>query len=550
MKNLSKFRIAAVLFTMKLFKSAGILMISVVKVLSRNTLRKAALLTSVFALMMSCSKDINTDVQPLTSHNNSSARVGEEEQQVLREEFGFALAKALKESEELRILIRKRALEMIDEDTDVLFALIRDEQLAGKVTVKDLIEKHLKNKDALTKIENEIPTLTIFVPELPNNSFSAQTWDTEKVIPLVGVKSQKINDVSIMDAEGNRAVLPSKYAPGFPVVIVKNSLRIVADSHPEFTKMKSKSRLTSSNGKTFRFLHDNFDRKLNIDKKRRGRLYLSSSIESKIANAYNIFGVSNNWQRDHIYYDMTPTQDKGAFSFDFKETLVSFRMTELDPMGAFNLINDSTNDPVRQPSQSTAQNTFWTGNSYSFRINVINQSKNGIGAAFSTLFPVPAHALWEIQYETVPFPGFWPWQHYNVYFPISVSPKYVDLREELFNWNLADYASTVLIRFEEVDTQINIEQTVTTTDTYAANFGVDGGIFKKLGLKFGGSATTTSVNTTKISYQEGSDEIGSATMNFADAVITDQYYIFDWRYNIREYPCGYARFVIRPVKVQ
>lgn len=439
---------------------------------------------------------------------------------------------------------------MIDEDYDVLFALIREEFVENKTLVKDLISKHLKNKERLIQIEDALPTLTIFVPQLPNNSFSAQSWDTDKVVPLVGIKSIKSNDIPILDAKGNEAILPAKYAPGFPVVVVKNSLRIMVDSNPEFNKINSKSTFTASNKKTYRYIHDNFDRKLN--KRKNGRPYLDIQLESKIKDAYTIMNSNDNWHRDYIYYNLTPSTTSGPFSYEFKEAITSFRMSEVDPMGAYNLISDATDDPYVQPSSNNAQNTFWTGSSYSFRVHVVYNSKNGTGTEFTTLFSVAAHALWDVQYQAVQIPGNWPFTYDTVYFPTGVTPKYVDLREEIFNWDISAYATTVLVKFEEVDTQVNVQQTVSTTNTFANNFGLEGGeIFKKIGLKFGASATSQSLTSTQITFQEGSDELGTGSVNFADNIIINQSNVLGLTvYTTREYTCGYCRFIMRPVKVQ
>ncbi|GAB3790980.1 hypothetical protein GCM10028818_61740 [Spirosoma horti] len=515
---------------------------------------RALIVASIVTLMTACSKNnIIDDLNPSASSATSGARIAEDDQQAMRKEFGIALAKALKENKELRVLIKTKALEMIDEDYDVLFAFIRDERLTDKLTVKELIGKYLRNKNRLEQIENAIPTLTIFVPQLPNGSFSAQSWNTDTTVPKVGIKSIKTNDVPIVDAEGVEAVLPGKYAPGFPVVVVKNSLRIMESSHPEFAKSKSQNVMTASNGKSYRFISDRVDRKLR--KKTEGaRLIGASEVEDKIENAYDLFQGTDNWQRDHIYYNLTPTQPNGAFSVDFKEALTSFRMTETDPMGAYNLISDATDDPHIQtpPTNNNSQNAFWTSASYSFRVHVVYNSKNGLGTEFTTVFPVAAYNLWDVQYNDIPVPGFWPWQTDHVYVPTGVTPKTVSMREEVFNWDIANYATTVLVRFEEVDTQTNIEKTVTTADTYATNFGLDGITFGKIGLKFGGSATTNQTVATKISYQEGSDDLGQGSVNFADKILTDKYLVplAGTIYEEREYTCGYCRFTMRPVKVQ
>ncbi len=472
----------------------------------------------------------------------------------MRKDFGLALAKAMNESKALRLLLKKKALEMIDEDYDVLFALIRDEELESKTTVADLITKHLKNKARLHEIEKELPTLTIFVPTLPKGSFSAQSWDTENTVPLVGIKSIKTDDVPIVDANGVEAVLPAKYAPGFPIVVVKNSLRILDDSHPGFGKLKSKTKFLASTGKSYKFIDDNFDRNLNLNKKKGARYYDGSELEGKIKSAYEIFPNSDGWQRDHVYYDLTNNTTRGTFKYQFKEALTMIRMSDSNPMGAFQAISDATDgsDPTFQSSSSGAQSTFWTSSSFTFRIHVFYSAKSqSLGTEFTTPFPVMASDLFDVQYETLTFPGFWPWQRRYVYLPTGVTSKNVNLRQELFNWDIGAFTSSILVKLEEVDTQTNIERTVSLQAKQAFNFGLDGGEFNKTGLKFGISGESAQLFSAKMTYQEGSDELEAAIINFGDAILIGKVVLpMSTLYEAREYNLGFCNVIIRPVQVQ
>lgn len=121
------------------------------------------------------------------------------------------------------------------------------------------------------------------------------------------------------------------------------------------------------------------------------------------------------------------------------------------------------------------------------------------------------------------------------------------MRNELFNWDINNYATTIIVKFEEVDTQVEITNTVSTSNKFAVNFGVDptDGIFKKLGLKFGGSGESTQSNITVTKSQEGSDEIGNAIVDFGDAIVIDKPIVpfVGTMYNVREYPAGFCTFV-------
>lgn len=505
----------------------------------------------LLTILAACSK-YPVLVEQFPSPLAGSARISEDEGQTLRKEFVIALAKAMTESKKLRFLIRLKALEMYDEDNDVLFALIRDEELEPNLTVKELLAKHLKSMGRLNQIEKALPTLTIFVPTLPQGSFSPLTWNTETVNPLVGIKSIKSDNVAVVDAEGTEAILEAKYAPGFPIVVVKNSLRVIDDSQLGFDKLNSKSRLVSSNGRTYKFLDDNFDRKLKAERRKGARYYADYQLEDKIKSAYLIFPNSDNWQRDYIYFDLTPSTTRGTFKYQFKEALTMFSLSRTDPMGAFHFICDATDgsDPTFQTSTSTNQSTFWTGSSFTFRIHVLYSAKQeALGTEYTTLFPILASDLFDVQYDTITFPGFWPWQRRYVYVPRAVTTKQVDLRQELFNWDTSAFSGSILIKFEEVDTPMNFEQTVTNQAKFSINYDVNTG--EKVGLKFGVNGETSRNVSTKVTYQEGSDDLGSAIMNFGDNIILGNVITpGPTMYNVREYSTGWCIFTISPVQVQ
>lgn len=72
---------------------------------------------------------------------------------------------------------------MIDYDYDVLYQLIKD-------------------------IENEkFPTLTLFVPTLPENSFSAEIWNPDIETPFVAIRCDYSSEVPIYNANGEEIIL-------------------------------------------------------------------------------------------------------------------------------------------------------------------------------------------------------------------------------------------------------------------------------------------------------------------------------------------------------
>ena len=62
--------------------------------------------------------------------------------------------------------------------------LIKDRVIENNQTFEDLLLRFM-SKDELTSLLKKIPNLTIFIPALPEDFFSPETWNTQKEIPLV-----------------------------------------------------------------------------------------------------------------------------------------------------------------------------------------------------------------------------------------------------------------------------------------------------------------------------------------------------------------------------
>jgi hypothetical protein len=120
----------------------------------------------------------------------------------LKEKFALALAKALNDNQGLREFIKIEALKKVTKDYDVVYQLVKDKvpsnafnRSASPETVREILLKFFDTEAELKEIEDALPLLTIFVPDLQEGSFSALNWDTVNQIPFVGVRSKESDDV-------------------------------------------------------------------------------------------------------------------------------------------------------------------------------------------------------------------------------------------------------------------------------------------------------------------------------------------------------------------
>lgn len=482
---------------------------------------------------------------------------------VYKQEFSIALAKALAVNADLRDFIKKEALKKFDNDYDVLYQMVKDQMIGGKI-FKDIIAEQYAKKENLEALERLYPTLTIFVPELPMDSFSAEKWNAKTEIPLVAYTLNTTNDTPVVNEKGEENFLEAKYTPSFPVVVVKENERVKISTNNSIRNNTIASNspaviqdnVLKGSSYNFEFLDDAFNgnKSNKIQKsasvKAMSAIANTSLIDPKIQQAYEIYKNNDGWQRDYIYYDITPGQQKGQFNYDYQEHLTSFKMNSSNGL---NTISDQTGDPkLNERWSENAKNGInspWTGGQFEFRVNVLINANNGIGESVVKYFTCKPDELFDTSYERKNIG--------NVFFPAwvwilkDVTPKKLLLNNiPLLNWDLNQYASTVKISIEEVDLTEEETKTDTRSVKFATNFSIDptDGFLKKMGLKFGSSLERNESSTVTYKVTKSSDQLGDVTINFADKIITG----FDGgSYSGREnYSSGQYTITVEPRRVQ
>lgn len=469
---------------------------------------------------------------------------------ILKKDFGMALAKILAESPYVRKLIKDEALKRIDNDYDVLYYLIKDRKVSGNTTFEDLLLQYI-NPEMLTAINTQIPNLTIFVPELPENSFSADLWDWEKEIPVVGIRTIETNDVYQYDSGGNESIIKACYIPGYPIVVVKENERIVAENSNSLSISNSSMKFcTKSDSKVvFRFLDNIFN---NIDTNKENNLFFLSCNEyistkshiirdgnrnevtrgnsgplytteqiQKVYDAYNIYVNTDGWQRDYIYYNISPSNSKGPFNNKFEEHLIGFEMVG-DAKTAYNKIADQTEDPKFDAGiNERSYRGGWTDGEFEFKIKIYLGSKNTTASELVKYMSIAPEQLFKLHSELQKSSGSSSYS-YTVFKLEGVELKKANVLLPLFEWDLENYSSTVKISIEEVDSQETIRSVTSSTTDFATNFSFDVGFTEivKLGMKFGVSTKKSHTTSYEVSTTKGNDELGEVMVNFGDQVIS------------------------------
>jgi hypothetical protein len=477
--------------------------------------------------------------------------------------FGKALYESLNESPMLRKVIKIKALEQFNKDYDVLYQLIKNEKVENGLSVRKLLLKHFESEETLAQIEAKHPTLTFFVPKLPENSFSAEIWNTDEQIPAVAIRAKHRNTPVIgaygfVDANSDEFVVEAGYIPAFPVIVIKDNERVRVAQN----RMQTQSAVPNKAGSDFEFefTDECFDgsKEENVLQK----AVSVGEIDKKIIEAYNIYQDFNGWHRDFIYYGLTPRDTVGPFIYNYEEKITSFKFSPTeDPYRILKVISDDTDDPSFISGITKAYP--WTDGIFEFKVDVSVARRNHPEITLTKKFTAYPDELFEVTYRKF----LW----FYIFTITGFKEKPLDL--PLMSWDLNDFSTAMKISIAEEDPSGQKQETYESTVKFAGNVSQD----FKFGLKFGVSAERTDRVVITRTRQEGNDELGEPWVKFGDRIIlsvdkipiypptppiitppiipfTTQSLIrqpgpmdYILRYNLREYNTGLCAFTVVPV---
>ena len=510
-------------------------------------------LAIILCLTLSMCKEHEDLIPPENKVKSLSSKIYHDN---LKREFGKVLATVLFEEVGVRKLIREEALKKFNNDFEVLYQMVKDQPLSGGGTLHETLLEHSGNESLLKEIERELPLLTILVPELPQNSFSAETWDVETQLPVVGLRIWSEQGVPILVGNGEDFYLPFDLTPGFPVVVVKDNERVTTtDIADEFTFKAPNSNFY------FRFTDGNFNNLEGTITDNNPLARGSVSMHQKIINARNIMDPIDGWQRDHVYYGLTPGNDKGPFSLDFKEKLTSFRFNY--GKEAYDKISEQSGDPEYYGIYHSNRNTpprngaAWTDGSFEFNVNALVNSKSTGQPAVAPKFYARGYELFDLEYQLIHwskckwYQGCFGKDLYVFGIKNVTAKTYLPKRVDLINWDLDKFAPTMIISIKEMDVSETITTKENSSTEFAGNFGIEGDVWKKIGLKFGASAKKVFASERTVVSSLGSDDLGETTVEFGDKVIIREGKFWGAPlYYTREYSTGVVSFSIEPASVQ
>lgn len=434
----------------------------------------------------------------------------------LKGRFSYALAKVLSESKGVRELIKKEALKQYDYDYDVLYMLVKDKKMEGNETLEQLLLQYI-GRDELSFLLSKIPNLTIFVPSLPCNSFSAERWDTSIDIPCVAYKNKE-GKILFVDSRGDvDDTFGYDEIPLFPVVVVKPSERVVLQS--TLTRsIDDIDILKTESGINFVFEYSGFNNMYSAQTKSGTNTDIPERLE-RVFNAKKYADMNDIWQRDYIYYDILTKEGNGVLRRNISECLYAFELIgNVDNI--YNRISDQKDDPHYDYGKSLvgkrgeARPSGWYGGNYEFLIKIYVSNDQLTSNEIIKVLSVSPKDLFILKTKEGD-------RSLRVIGIESIKKYYLPEPLPLFDWDIEHYSSSIKISIEEKDENVTEQTIVQTTTSFATNFGFDvnlGEVVKK-GAKFGATASRECKISTTITRTLGNDELGDVIVNFGDDVV-------------------------------
>jgi len=467
----------------------------------------------------------------------------------LKKKFAKALHEAMTENVNFRQFLKDEALKKFNGDYDILYNYVRDNRV-GDSTFRDILKSYYKDESDLVAIEANVPSLTIFVPSLPKDSFSAENWNVSEDVPLVAIRLLDSDKTPLISSNSESYLLDNNVIPGFPVVVIKENERIAVPSYPQYKSLTT-SEYSADNGFGFRFTHNIFDFIFpQID-------IVIDGTPDHVVDAWEVYGENQNlgWHRDFIYYTLQPDVVNGPYINDYSEFLRDFKIEgtgeqALAAIADASPVNNNLDDPeldniVINPSNFN-QGSFWTDGAFEFEVNINYDKEEPI---LGKGFPADAEDLFEIEYRE--FNILW----LDFYVVTGIETKMYRLDLELLPWQIHNYSNQWRLEFQEVDLTVEATDQDTYTSKYNTNFGFESNELWKFGLELGGSAEITESSQKTRKYKLESNDLQETLVYFEDNIIIDRSETgLLWfnliRYDLRRYTTGECSFSLMPLRVQ
>lgn len=446
--------------------------------------------------------------------------------------FAETLSKIVYERQDVREFLKEEAVKQFDKNYDVLYALVKDKEIGGE-TFRDILVEY-SSEAKIATIEENLPLLNILVPKIGIFGIKPENMDCADPEIPVAVSKEKTTTLYLNGT--CEAELEKGEVPDFHTFVVNENSRVIVDA------------ITRGGEQTFAFISPNYDGSIREDEEPQTRATAMTAAEvgSKAVAAYNYFYANNSgansraYQRDYIYYGITPANKNGTLNQAITE-YISF--LEINPNAYFNISDQKTgqtyDDPYIKANQVERKKSpyteaelvdqMWTKGAYNFRIEIITSNSS---QPIIVYVPLRPEEIWN--FNTTCDYRHSTWFRHSKYTykidPNKFTAKRVNLNSRLISfgkWDLSDEALFRYINILEEDKSGRYTYETTYSMSRMTSSKVSGSIKFGLGTKISGeigaevSNTTTTTTSQKFVFerQEEDDNLGTAKIYFFDPII-------------------------------
>lgn len=159
-------------------------------------------LNSYFACAMalgiaftSCSSDL---LEPQASVVDGMVQVKSLSKEQAFKIFSEALSKAVSQNISVREFFKTQAMKRFDNNNDIFYPLVKD-CVVGNAKLKDVVAQYLPHNITMDMIEQSVPLLNIYMPELAGCKVATlDTSDSELPVLFDNKKGQGMVDISLV----------------------------------------------------------------------------------------------------------------------------------------------------------------------------------------------------------------------------------------------------------------------------------------------------------------------------------------------------------------
>ncbi|MGY6545455.1 MAG: hypothetical protein ACXIU2_11675, partial [Cyclobacteriaceae bacterium] len=471
------------------------------------------ILIAVALFTLSCEQDYSDN----TEFKKKEIQINEKEAKIT---FALALRNAIFNEPELRNLIKEEALKMFNGDYDILYHTFKETLMKSGKSVHETILDYSENREKTNSAIQNLPLLTILVPDLID--FTAFDWDSEN--ELVDIAIDDVNDrktaITAISSDGEKYEIPRGYQPAYPIIVIKNNERIISSSDTQIKNYNNLGDLVLNlNGESYFITDNNYKTKdinHNYENEAISRIETNSSyfrvgLLSDYSHIINAIESEVEWQRDNIYYGLDASQNitRGPLNRKYMEVITGMRFNF--PPADFNFISNSPEDP--SPTGNDQMINIlpeWTDGYFDFEINVLITTPTG-QEKYVRSFSLKPYELFNIKYR---IENGGRGRTFRIFEGISEEAPTVSLNIPIEDWNFERYGNTW--KFVIIEKDPDIKTTITTTNQ--TKIGTNFEFGEKVGFKFGATGEITESESFAIETTQSSDLLGEARLHFEDPI--------------------------------